>query len=54
MQKNSWLYSDSFLKRALAIYGYNLVGGLIIGVPVAIAVGIFTALFIGLSLQTAP
>lgn len=25
-----WLTSDSFLKRALAVFGYNLVAGLII------------------------
>jgi len=25
-----WLISDSFLKRALAVFGYNLVAGLII------------------------
>ncbi len=31
-----WLNSDSFVKRALAVYGYNLVGGLIISVPVII------------------
>ncbi len=30
MKKDSWLLSDSFLKRAFAIYGYNLVAGIII------------------------
>lgn len=29
-KKTSWLMSDSFLKRAFAIYGYSLVAGLII------------------------
>jgi len=27
---SSWLFSDSFIKRSLAITGYNIVGGLII------------------------
>ncbi len=27
-----WLISDSFLKRAFAVFGYNLVAGLIIWV----------------------
>ena len=34
MKKDSWLYSDSFMKRAFAIYGYNLVASLIIAVPI--------------------
>lgn len=29
-----WLNSDSFLKRAFAIYGYSLVAALIIGIPI--------------------
>ena len=33
MKKDSWLYSDSFLKRAFAIYGYNMVASLIVGIP---------------------
>lgn len=28
-----WLNSDSFLKRAFAIYGYAMVAGLIISIP---------------------
>lgn len=28
-----WLNSDSFLKRAFAIYGYMFVAGLIVAVP---------------------
>lgn len=34
MKKDSWLYSDSFMKRAFAIYGYNLVASLIVAVPI--------------------
>ena len=36
MIKDSWLYSDSFLKRAFAIWGYNFVANLIISVPFVI------------------
>ena len=32
MKKDSWLYSDSFLKRAFAIWGHNVVAGCIIAV----------------------
>ena len=31
-----WLNSDSFLKRAFAIYGYMIVAGLIIMIPIYI------------------
>jgi hypothetical protein len=34
MQKNSWLYSDIFLKRAFAIRGYYTVASLIIAAAV--------------------
>lgn len=38
-----WLNSDSFLKRALAVWGYYFVANLIIGVVVSIAMlGVFT------------
>lgn len=30
-ENKSWLKSESFIKRALAIYGYAVVGGLIVG-----------------------
>lgn len=33
MQQNSWLYSDSFLKRAFAIWGHAAVAHLIIMIP---------------------
>ncbi len=29
-----WLVSDRFLKRAFAVYGYSLVAGLIVIVPI--------------------
>ncbi len=31
MKKDSWLYSDSFLKRAFAIWGHYFVANIIIG-----------------------
>lgn len=30
MKNQSWLYSDSFLKRVLAITGYSILGQLLI------------------------
>ncbi len=33
MKQDSWLYSDSFLKRAFAIWGHATVAGLIIAIP---------------------
>lgn len=33
MKKDSWLYSDSFLKRAFAIWGHAAVAHLIIMIP---------------------
>jgi hypothetical protein len=30
---NSWLFSDSFLTRAFAIFGHNFVASLIISIP---------------------
>ena len=37
MQQNSWLYSDSFLKRAFAIWGHVTVASLIIAIPIILA-----------------
>lgn len=45
MKKDSWLYSDNFLKRCFAIYGHNLVASLIVGIVVWIIMG---TLFAGL------
>ncbi|KAF5038290.1 hypothetical protein DSECCO2_555840 [anaerobic digester metagenome] len=36
-----WLVSDSFLKRALAVFGYNFVAGLIIWVGLFIIFMLF-------------
>lgn len=36
-----WLVSDSFLKRALAVFGYNLIAGLIIWVGLLIIFMLF-------------
>lgn len=33
---SGWLTDASFLKRCLAIYGYSIVGGLIVGLGIAI------------------
>ncbi len=53
MKNDSWLYSDSFLRRALAIYGYSLVGGMIVGVPIGIVMVVIGAV-IGSNVQMAP
>ena len=29
-----WLNSDSFIKRAFAVYGYSMVAGLIVALPI--------------------
>lgn len=44
MKQDSWLYSDSFLKRAFAIWGYNAVAGLIIMIPFMILWTVFASL----------
>lgn len=44
-----WLLSDSFLKRAFAIYGYSLVAGLIILIPLYIFILIIVLIAIGIS-----
>ncbi len=47
MKKDSWLYSDSFLKRAFAIWGYHAVAGLIISIPFMIIWLLIAAMFVG-------
>ena len=42
-----WLISDNFLKRAFAVYGYMMVAGLIIVIPVYVLMFIMF-LFIGI------
>lgn len=51
MQQHSWLYSDSFLKRAFAIWGHYFVANLIIGACVFV-VALIIAAVLGLSLAT--
>jgi hypothetical protein len=53
MKQNSWLYSDSFIKRALAIYGYGIVGNLLVTLPFVVVIFII-AITIGAGIQTAP
>ncbi len=36
MKQDSWLYSDSFLKRAFAYWGYMTVANLIVMIPFTI------------------
>lgn len=50
MNQQSWLYSDSFLKRAFAIWGHYVVANLIIGAA-AFAVAFVVAAAFGLSLS---
>jgi len=40
-----WLNSDNFLKRAFAIYGYSMIAGLIIIIPLYIIIFIIFLLF---------
>lgn len=51
MKQDSWLYSDSFLKRAFAIWGYHFVANVIIAIPFMILwflmMGFFFASFAG-------
>lgn len=45
MKKDSWLYSDSFLKRAFAVWGHYFVANLIIGIPVAVIAMMIAMMF---------
>ena len=51
MQQHSWLYSDSFLKRAFAIWGHYMVANLIIGGCI-LAFFLLIGLVFGLNLMT--
>lgn len=44
-----WLVSDRFLKRAFAVYGYSLVAGLIIVVPIYLIALLAALLFYAVS-----
>jgi hypothetical protein len=41
----SWLFSDSFLKRAFAVWGHYFVANLIISVPFIILMLVFMGFF---------
>ena len=43
LENKSWLYSDSFVKRALTCYGYALSAHLIIALPVLLVSLLFSA-----------
>lgn len=43
MKQDSWLYSDSFIKRAFAIWGYHTVASLIIAIPFIVLWIVFMA-----------
>ncbi|MFT4311814.1 MAG: hypothetical protein ACMXYF_01145 [Candidatus Woesearchaeota archaeon] len=40
-----WLNSDYFLKRAFAVYGYSVVAGLLISIPIFLLFFIFALFF---------
>ena len=40
MEATSWLYSDRFWKRALAIYGYSIAGHLLILGPILLVLAV--------------
>ena len=45
MKKDSWLYSDSFLKRAFAIWGHYIVANLIIGAAIFVVMMLMMLIF---------
>lgn len=51
MNKDSWLYSDSFLKRAFAIWGHYMVANLIVGAAVGLVV-LFLAITLGMTFSS--
>ena len=40
IEGESWIYSDKFWKRALAIYGYCIAGHLLILGPILLVLGV--------------
>ena len=50
---NGWLISDSFIKRALAVYGYGFVAWFMIFVPIFILIMIFGLVFWWMALNEA-
>jgi hypothetical protein len=51
MKKDSWLVSDSFLKRAFAIWGYHFVANIIIMIPIMILWFAFVAMIVGMGIS---
>ncbi len=47
MKQDSWLYSDSFLKRAFAIWGYATVAGLLVMIPLWLVMMIISISIVG-------
>lgn len=48
-----WLNSDSFLKRALAVVGYNIVGGIVLYIPIIVLILLVSgSLFLGMYPET--
>jgi len=52
LKKDSWLYSEDFIKRAIAIWGYAFIGHLIIVFSMmlvfmilALIIGLFSLIF---------
>ncbi len=45
----SWLYSDSFLKRAFAIWGHYFVANMIIGAVIFAVAFMFVLAFAGIA-----
>jgi len=42
LEETSWLYSDKFWKRALAIYGYCIAGHLLILGPILLVLSVLS------------
>ena len=40
IEEASWIYSDKFWKRALAVYGYCMAGHLLILGPILLVLGV--------------
>lgn len=54
MKKDSWLYSDSFLKRAFAIWGYHFVANIIISVPFVLLWALMMGMFMAAAFKHVP
>jgi hypothetical protein len=52
MKKDSWLQSESFLKRAFAIWGYHFVANILIMIPFLILWSLLAATFFGAMMRS--